>query len=329
MSRPVDRPSWSPPRPSAAGRITYQPRPPAPPGLPAPPRLIAPAVAALLAGDERAPFDAAAHDRVRPLHLDTLDALAAAVHAGNPVGAVVVSVRALARAAAAGPAGPTGPTGWAAPLADLVRAHPAVPMLGLVSDDVPLATGFALGRCGLRGLVDVRAPDGWTLLRHALGSTARSEVSQLAADRLAPHLAGRSDDVRRFVAALFAAPPRLNTVRDLGRALGLLPTTLMSRFFRADLPAPRRYLALARLARAADLLAYGGWTVATVADYMDYSSAQGFSRHLYLVLGVRPSEFRRRYTPEMLLDRFAEELLTPYPDALRDLRIFHRPGEGR
>jgi AraC-like DNA-binding protein len=81
---------------------------------------------------------------------------------------------------------------------------------------------------------------------------------------------------------------------------------------------------MARLARAADLLAYGAWTVASVADYMDYSSAQGFSRHLFLVLGVRPAEFRRRFTPEMLLDRFADELLVPHAASLREFWLWPR-----
>jgi transcriptional regulator GlxA family with amidase domain len=170
----------------------------------------------------------------------------------------------------------------------------------------------------------VRRPEGWTALRQTLGSAARAEVAQLAADRLAPHLGGASADAQRFVAALFAVPPGLTTVRELARAVGVLPTTMMSRFFRSRLPAPKRYLAMARLTRAADLLAYGAWTVASMADYMDYSSAQGFSRHLHLLLGVRPAEFRRRFTPELLLDRFAEELLIPHAAALREFWLWRR-----
>ena len=98
----------------------------------------------------------------------------------------------------------------------------------------------------------------------------------------------------------------------------------MSRFFRARLPAPKRYLAFARLARAAALLANPSWTVAAVADYLDYSSAQGFSRHLFLLLGVRPAEFRRRFTPRMMVERFGQELITPYQAELATLRPLGR-----
>jgi AraC-like DNA-binding protein len=318
VSRSPATPPWTPR--ADAGRIAYQPRAAArPPGRPSPElaeRVVAPVVLTLLAADERARVDAAGQGRYEARHadaLDALDALASALHRG-PVGALLVSVAALEQSGAR----------WVPRLAALTRAHPALPAVALVSGDVALATVFVLGRCGLRAVVDVRHPEGWALLRQTLGAAARPAVAQLAADRLAPALADTSDDTRRFVATLFAAPPRLATVRDLARTLGVLPTTLMSRFFRTRLPAPKRYLAYARLARAADLLAYGGWPVAAAADYMDYSSAQGFSRHLFLLMGVRPAEFRRRFTPEMLLDRFADDLLAPHQAALRDFWLVRR-----
>jgi AraC-like DNA-binding protein len=313
VSRTPGSQPWTP-RAGSAARVTYQPRRPAAPH--GAERLVTPVVATLLAPDERLRVDAAGHALYHTRHEDSLDALAAALHAGR-VGALLVSVGALE-----GRGG--GAARWAARVAELVRAHPAVPAVALVSADVELAVVFALGRCGLRALVDVRRADGWAALRHTLGGAARPEVAQLAADRLAPYLAHASADARRFVATLFALPPHLATVRELARAFGVLPTTMMSRFFRARLPAPKRFLAYARLARAADLLTYGAWTVAAVADYMDYSSAQGFSRHLFLILGVRPAEFRRRFTPETLVQRFADELLAPHQSALREFWLVRR-----
>ena len=72
-------------------------------------------------------------------------------------------------------------------------------------------------------------------------------ASRLALTALAADLAGTPPDCRQFFDALFKAPPRTSTVRELARTLGVLPSTLMSRFFRARLPAPKRYLAYARL----------------------------------------------------------------------------------
>ena len=74
--------------------------------------------------------------------------------------------------------------------------------------------------------------------------------------------------------ALFLAPPKLSTVRQLSVQLGVLPSTLMSRFFRSGLPAPKRYLAEARLVRAARLFENPGFSIANVANHLDYSSPQ-------------------------------------------------------
>lgn len=302
MPRSPNAEPWIPRTAGAAGRIVYRPRAAGPVAE----RWTTPAVATVLAVGERASVDAAGQGVFHMLHRDTLDELAGALRAG-PVGAVVLSTHALGRTAGAR---------WVARVAELTRAFPAVPAVALVSADVELAAVFALGRGGVRAVIDVRRPDGWLALRTVLTAAARPEVARLAGEVLAPHLADASADVRRFVSALFDAPSGVTTVSELARALGVLPTTLMSRFFRAALPAPKRYLAYARLVRAADLLANPAWTVAAVADHLEYSSAQGFSRHLHLLLGVRPAEFRRRCTARLLLERFGDELLTPYHDTL-------------
>lgn len=311
MPRSSSVPPWPPRADGAAGRIVYQPRVPAPgPSLPGrldAARRITPAVATVLAPDERLRVDAAGHGLYHTRHHDSLDEVAGALRDG-PVGAVLVSAFALDR---------RGGGRWVGRVAELVRAYPAVPTVALVSSDVEVTTVFALGRGGVRAVVDVRRPDGWAALRATLAAAARPEVAQLAAEVLGPQLEDASADVRRFVTALFEAPSGTITVRDLARRLGVLPTTLMSRFFRARLPAPKRYLAFARLTRAADLLSNPSWTVSAAADYLEYSSAQGFSRHLYLLLGVRPAEFRRRFPPRLMLERFGDELLTPYRAELR------------
>ena len=91
----------------------------------------------------------------------------------------------------------------------------------------------------------------------------------------------------------------------------------MSRFFRARLPAPKRYLLAARLVRAARLFENAGLSVANVADALEYSSPQSFSRHVRAVLRLTAGQFRRRYDGEGMLGRFRAELVTPYASVLR------------
>src|SRR6185503_690331 len=119
--------------------------------------------------------------------------------------------------------------------------------------------------------------------------------------------------------ALFLSPPRLSTVRALSVQLGVLPSTLMSRFFRAGLPAPKRYLAEARLVRAARLFENPGFSIANVSNHLDYSSPQSFGRHVRTLMQLTAVQFRARYDGESMLQHFREELVLPHIDALREL----------
>ena len=94
----------------------------------------------------------------------------------------------------------------------------------------------------------------------------------------------------------------------------------MSRFFRAGLPAPKRYLAVARLVRAARLFENPGFSVANIANHLDYSSPQSFGRHVRTTLGLTAVEFRRHYDGAAMLLHFRESLVLPYATALRRLR---------
>ena len=114
------------------------------------------------------------------------------------------------------------------------------------------------GSTGLRQLVDVREADGWRELRTYLLSTRADDIQREALSQLAIDLSGVSRDCWRFFEALFLVPPRICTVRAFARRLDVLPSTLMSRFFRAQVPAPKQYLAIARLVRAARALRESG-----------------------------------------------------------------------
>src|SRR3954463_5130997 len=102
--------------------------------------------------------------------------------------------------------------------------------------------------------------------------------------------------------------------------MGVLSSALWSRFFRARLPAPKRYLAVARLVRAARLFENPGFSVANVSNHLDYSSPQSFGRHVRTLLHIPAVEFRDRFDGDAMLQYFRETLVQPYCPTLRRLR---------
>ena len=257
---------------------------------------------------DRPRVDAAGSGLYRAVHHETVDGLLREVRRTRPA-AVLVSVgRTLSEQAPR--------------VARMVREFPRVPMVALLSR-VDHATPHAvlnLGNCGIRTLVDVRDAAGWHRLREFVAHEAVGEIDRLALGMLREELDGASDDCWRFFEAIFDSRAPATTVRDLARALGVLPSTLMSRFFRARLPAPKRYLAWARLVRAARVLENPGLSLANVACQLDYSSAQSFGRHIKMLLGLTAGEFRRTYDGRKMLVFFRDELLRKHHEALLELR---------
>ena len=263
---------------------------------------------------ERPRVDAAGTGIYRAVHHDSVDALRREVRRTHPA-AVLMSVgRSL--------------SDHAPGVARLIREFPRVPMVALLSR-VDQATPHAvlnLGNCGIRTLVDVRDAAGWHRLREFVAHEAVGDIDRLALAMLREELESASDDCWRFFEALFHVRMPAATVRHLARALGVLPSTLMSRFFRAGVPAPKRYLAWARLVRAARLMENPGLSIADAANQLEYSSAQSFGRHVKTLLGMTAGEFRRSHDGRAMLLRFRDELLRPYRDALIELRpISGRP----
>ncbi|HEY3287606.1 MAG TPA: helix-turn-helix transcriptional regulator [Gemmatimonadaceae bacterium] len=269
---------------------------------------LAPAVLTWVEPNDRPRVDAAGSGVYRAVHHDSVDALRHEVRRIAPA-AVFMSVgRPL--------------TDHAPGVARLVREFPRVPMVALLSR-VDQSTPHAvlnLGNCGIRNLVDVRDATGWHRLRDFVAREAVGEIDRLALAMLREELEGAPDDCWRFFEALFHGRQPVTTVRTLARALQVLPSTLMSRFFRAGLPAPKRYLAWARLVRAARLLENPGLSIADASNQLEYSSAQSFGRHVKTVLGITAGEFRRAHDGQAMLNRFRDELLRPHRDKLLDLR---------
>jgi AraC-like DNA-binding protein len=203
----------------------------------------------------------------------------------------------------------------------VIRDFPGVPAVVLLSGNRNISPGhlLALGNCGMEQLVDVREPGGWTALRDVIAQAAVRERDELAIQELLNEVEGAPDDLVRFLRALFGGFSVPRTVRDLARNLGVLPSTLVSRFYRAQLPAPKRYLALAGLVRAARLLENPGLSIADVAAHLDHSSPQSFARHVRIYLGMSAAEFRRTMDGEATMRRFRDELITPHVQSLKRL----------
>lgn len=265
-------------------------------------------VTTILTPIERARVDAAAQGLCDPLHRESLDEVISDLRQQRAK-LVLISVTRY---------GPQSSSHVAA----MVREFPRVPAVALLTEtqnSTPHTT-LALGQLGIRTLVDARAATGWQTLRNLLATQGGTELHRSALAQISLDLPGVSKDCWRFFELLFETSPRISTVRQLARQLNILPSTLMSRFFRAKLPAPKRYLSLARLIRAARLFENPGLSVARVANHLDYSSPQSFGRHVRTMMKMSPVEFRSTYDGQGMLQYFRTELVLPYVDVLCSFR---------
>jgi AraC-like DNA-binding protein len=295
--------------PSSAAVPAAATSPVGPPPRPPASRVPLAAIATVLTPAERLRVDAAGEGLYRAIHRDTIEDVIRDLKERR-AGAVLVSVARCCESQAT------------SRLAAVVREFPRVPAVALLTqfESESARAVLALGRCGVSQIVDVRQPTGWRELRTALMADRGDEIRRFALGQLAVDLAGAPEDCWRFFESLFDGGTGISTVRALARQLTVLPSTLMSRFFRAGLPAPKRYLALARLVRAARLFENPGLSIANVANHLDYSSPQSFGRHVRTLMGMTALEFRRRYDGEGMLHYFREQLVLPHLTVLRRFR---------
>ena len=271
-----------------------------------------PPIITLLTPAERPRVDAAGEGYYRTLHRENVDDLIRDLKS-RQIHAVLVSV------ACAG--------SQVSRVASLVREFPRVPAIALLSELEPKTPHavLALGQSGIRRLVDVRLATGWRELRGALMADTGDNGQRSVLGQLAVDLAGAPDDCWRFFETLFICSPRIGNIRMLSKHLNVLPSTMMSRFYRAGAPAPKRYLAMARLVRAARLFENAGFSIANVANHLDYSSPQSFGRHMRTLLHMTAGDFRARYDGTGMFERFRGELIVPYLMVLRELRPLTTP----
>lgn len=262
-------------------------------------------VAAVLLPGERQRVDAAGNGVFAVVHRDSVPDAVRVVRE-RAVDAVLVSVHRCE------------PEQIAA-VGRLVRDFPGIPTVALVSQHNAGATEMLLrlGASGVRQVVDVTVPTGWSQLRQVVGQPATRAVSRIQGPIL-DALGEAPSDARLFVEVMVRLAPEIPTVRKLAERVHVRPSTLMSRFSRAGLPSPKNYLAAVRLLHAAHLFEAGGLSVADVSYRLEYSSPQSFGRHVRTMLGITSSEFRQRFPFPLALERFIALMLVPYQRTWRD-----------
>jgi len=262
-------------------------------------------VCTVLTPSERSRVDAIAQGLCQPLHRESLDEVLADLR-NQRAGMLLISVTRYAG------------QGYSR-MAAVVREFPRVPAIALLTEtetSTPYST-LLLGQLGIKRMVDARTPLGWQTLRGLLAADTSQDLHRSALAQINPDLPGVSPDCWRFFELLFDPSPKIGTVRQLSRRLEVLPSMLMSRFFRANLPAPKKYLALSRLIRAARLFENPGLSVASVANHLDYSSPQSFGRHVRTMMKMSPVAFRNRFDGQGMVQYFRTQLILPYVETLR------------
>jgi len=265
-------------------------------------------VTTILTPGERQRVDAAAEGLYSALHRESFEEVLADLRERR-AGAVLISIARYGLHSSAR-------------MAAMVREFPRVPAMALLTEThyTTPQNLLSLGQLGVRILIDARQPSGWQTLREILAAERSNDLQRTALGQLSGDLAGAPADCWRFFELLFSNSPQIHNVRQMAKQMNILPSTLMSRFFRAQLPPPKRYLSLARLIRAAKLFENPGLSVASVANYLNYSSPQSFGRHVRTVMKMSPVVFRETYDGTGMLQYFRSELVLPHAEILKSFR---------
>ena len=266
-------------------------------------------VSTWLSPRERQQVDAGALECVRTVHRDSLAEVRADLAGGEIDGAVVSAAR-IGREHV--------PT-----VSALVQGFPAQMVVGLIGDvpeQAAITASLLFGQAGVRALADVRTAQGWREFRNVFDCVRQPD--QFIRKALAVVLcdigegATVSGDGRgEFFRLVFS--PRVTSAKELARYLTVKPSTLMSRFFRAGLPSPKKYVAYARLVWAAHWGETPALSIASIADRLNASSPQSFHRTLRALMGMSAVEFRGSFNGLRMFQHFRSLLVTPYVENWR------------
>ena len=211
--------------------------------------------------------------------------------------------------------------GKAGEISNLLAKSLGVVPIAVLGEDWPTAQAslLELGACGVREVVNLAEREGWNRLRRLVHETA-AECRAIVIREISATTDGSTIEMQQFLATLARWAPEITSVLLLARRLGIDPSTLNSRFFRARLPAPRQFLVMTRLAYAAWFLETPAVSMAAVSELLRYSSPQSFGRHVRTTLGLTASRFRREVSLSRAMAHYKARLIEPYRATLEWFR---------
>lgn len=251
---------------------------------------------------ERQQIDAAAVDCVRAIHRSSLAEIAKDFADATAEGAIISTHHIT--------------TETVSSVAALVRGFPTRTVVGLIGDTTDasaIAAALLFGRAGIHDVADIRNAQGWRAFRSVFNCA--NEPDAFMREGLGKVLASIksaecSEGLTQFFRLVFS--PSVTSAKEVAVKLGVVPSTLMSRFFRAGLPSPKRYVAAARLVWAAYLGESTAMSVAAIANRLSASSPQSFHRSVRTLMKMSATEFRREFTGAQMLEVFESQLITPH-----------------
>ena len=161
------------------------------------------------------------------------------------------------------------------------------------------ATRAALGWLIERLMRELRDPQpGGTLMAGHLAQTLLIEALRLHLNERSPHSAGwlfalADKQMRSVIAAMHADPARRWTLADLARVGGMSRSSFAVRFKETVGEPAMDYLTRWRMMVAADRLASGRVSIATVAPTVGYESESAFGAAFKRTFGHSPREFAK------------------------------------
>ena len=161
------------------------------------------------------------------------------------------------------------------------------------------ATRAALGWLIERLMSELRDPQpGGTLMAGHLAQTLLIEALRLHLAERSPHSAGwlfalADKQMRAVIGAMHAEPARRWTLADLARVGGMSRSSFAVRFKDTVGEPAMDYLTRWRMMLAADRLASGRVSIATVAPAVGYESESAFGAAFKRTFGRSPREFAR------------------------------------
>jgi AraC-like DNA-binding protein len=204
----------------------------------------------------------------------------------------------------------------------LLRKAPVTRIVTVLDDfERDPALLLSLGACGVREAFDLQSCEGWNRLRKLVAEGSDPIAARVAA-LFIQHLEGAAPGTKRFFMRLVTVARTTRTVQVLAEQLGIVPSTLMSRFHRASLPSPKTFLSATRLVLAKVLLEEPRVSVSSVAVQLQYSSTQAFSRHVQWMLGISTCEFRKNVSLNQVATLFVDNLVVRYQSIYRTFDPF-------